>query len=127
MSIFDRMMERNADILAEKEQAQVEVVRLSAAFGEPFIVTCAPISQKQLAYVAEAAKNMQEQRIHFVLECCRVEGKKFTDKAFLDWTGCFKGEEVVKKLFRTGEISGLYNKVSELSGYGEDAIKELKN
>lgn len=127
MSIFDRMMERNADILAEKEQAQVEVVRLSAAFGEPFIVTCAPISQKQLAYVAEAAKNIQEQRIHFVLECCRVEGKKFTDKAFLDWTGCLKGEEVVKKLFRTGEISGLYNKVSELSGYGEDAIKELKN
>lgn len=127
MSIFDRMMEKNADILAEKERAQIEVARLSAAFGEPFIVTCAPISQKQLTYVAENAKNIQEQRIYFVLECCRVEGKKFSDKAFLDWTGCLKGEDVIKKLFRTGEVSGLYNKISELSGYGEDAIKELKN
>lgn len=127
MSIFDRMMEKNAEILAEKEQAQMEITRLSKAFGEPFIVSCAPISQRQIAYVAEAAKNIQEQRIYFVLECCRVEGKKFSDKVFLDWTGCIKGEEVVKKLFRAGEISGLYQKISALSGYGEDAIRELKN
>lgn len=127
MSIFDRMMERNADILAEKERAEMEVGRLSAAFGEPFIVSCAPISQKQLAYIAENAKDIQEQRVYFVLECCRVEGKKFSDKAFLDWTGCLKGEDVIRKVFRTGEISTLYNKISELSGYGDNAVKELKN
>lgn len=127
MSIFDRMMEKNAEILAEKERVQMEVTRLSAVFGEPFIVSCAPISQKQLAYIAENAKDIQEQRVYFVLECCRVEGKKFSDKAFLDWTGCLKGEDVVKKIFRTGETSALYNKISELSGYGEGAIRELKN
>lgn len=127
MSIFDRMMEKNAEILAEKERAQMEVTRLSAVFGEPFLVSCVPISQRQIAYVAEAAKNIQEQRVYFVLECCRVEGKKFSDKVFLDWTGCLKGEDVVQKIFRTGEISALYNKISELSGYGEGAVRELKN
>mgnify|MGYP003295369490 CR=1 FL=1 len=127
MSIFDKMMEKNPEILAEKEQAKMEVKRLSKAFDEPFIVTCTPISNEQLAYIAENANTLQEQRVYFVLESCRVEGKKFTDKAFLDWTGCVKGEDVVKKLFRVGELSGLYNKISELSGYGENAIAELKN
>ena len=127
MSIFDRMMERNPDILAEKEQAKMEVKRLSKAFGEPFIVSCSPISQKQLTYVAENAKNVQEQRVFFILECCRVEGKKFSDKHWLEWTGCLKGEEVIRKLFRTGEMTTLYNKISDLSGYSEDAIEELKN
>ncbi len=127
MSIFDRMMEKNPEILAEKEQVGMEVRRLSKVFGEPFIVTCRPITQKQLTYVAEAAKTVQEQRVYFVLECCRVEGRKFSDKAFLDWTGCLKGEDVVKKLFRTGEISTLYSKISELSGYGNEAVAELKN
>lgn len=127
MSIFDRMMEKNPEILAEKEQAKMEVKRLSKAFDEPFIVTCSPISQKQMTYVAENAKNLQEQRVYFILECCKVEGKKFSDKSWLDWTGCLKGEDVIRKLFRTGEISALYNKISELSGYGEDAVAELKN
>ena len=127
MSIFDRMMEKNSDILAEKEQAKMEVKRLSKAFGEPFVVSCSPISQKQLTYVAENAKTMQEQRAYFILECCRVEGKKFSDKKWLDWTGCLKGEDVIRKLFRTGEISTLYNKISDLSGYGDNAIEELKN
>ena len=127
MSIFDKMMEKNPEILAEKEQARMEVKRLTKVFGEPFIVTCTPISQKQLAFVAETAKTMNEQRVLFIQECCRVEGKKFTDKVFLDWTGCLKGEDVIRKMFRTGEISKLYEKISDLSGYGDNAIEELKN
>ena len=120
-------MEKNPEILAEKEQRKMEVKRLSETFGEPFIVTCMPITQKQLTYVAENAKTLQEQRVYFILECCRVEGKKFSDKVFLDWTGCLKGEDVIRKMFRTGEMSRLYDKISELSGYGEDAVAELKN
>lgn len=127
MSIFDKMMERDAEVLAKKEQKQLEVKRLSKIFGEPFIVTCSPISQKQMEYVAENAKTMQEQRIYFILECCKVEGKKFSDKAFLDWTNSLKGEDVVKKMFYSGEIYALYSEVSKLSGYGEDAVAELKN
>ena len=127
MSIFDKMMEKNPEILAEKEQAKMEVKRLTKVFGEPFIVTCMPISQKQLAYVAENATTLQEQRVLFIQECCRVEGKKFTDKAFLEWTGCLKGEDVIRKMLRAGEISKLYEKISDLSGYGENAIEELKN
>ena len=127
MSIFDRMMEKNPEILAEKEQASLEIKRLSKVFGEPFIVTCSPISQKQLSYVSEAAEGTQDQSLYFVLECCRVEGKKFSDKAFLDWTGCLKGVEVVRKLFRMGEINKLYHKIGDMSGYGDDAVAELKN
>lgn len=127
MSIFDKMMEKDPAVLAKKEQKKLEVKRLSELFGEPFIVTCAPISQKQMEYVAENAKTMQEQRVYFILECCKVEGRKFSDKAFLDWTGALKGEDAVRKLFYSGEIYALYSEVSKLSGYGEDAVTELKN
>ena len=105
----------------------MEVKRLSKVFGEPFIVTCMPINEKGIAYVSEMANNFEEQKIYTLLECCRVEGKHFRDKAFLEWTGALKEADVVKKLFLPGEIQKLYSKVSTLSGYGNDAITELKN
>ena len=127
MSIFDRMMETDFKKLAEKEQAKMEVKRLSELFGEPFIVTCTPINEKGIAYVSEMANNFEEQKIYTLLECCRVEGKHFRDKAFLEWTGAMTETEVVKKLFLPGETQKLYDKVSRMSGYGNNAVEELKN
>ena len=127
MSIFDKMMETDFQKLAQKEQAKMEVKRLSGVFGEPFIVTCTPISEKSIAYVSEMATSFEEQKIYTLLECCSVEGKRFRDKAFLEWTGALTETEVVKKLFLPGEVQKLYSKVSDLSGYGKDAIEELKN
>ncbi|MBQ9090723.1 MAG: hypothetical protein IJY52_00430 [Anaerotignum sp.] len=127
MSIFDKMMETDFKKLAEKEQAKMKVKRLSKVFGEPFVVLCKPISQKQLVYVAENAKTLQEEKVLFILECCSVDGKKFSDEKFLQWTGTMKGEDAIRAMFKTGEISTLYDKISALSGYGKDAIEELKN
>ena len=127
MSIFDKMMETDFQKLAQKEQAKMEVKRLSKLFDEPFIVTCTPISEKSIAYVSEMANSFEEQKTYTLQECCRVEGKRFNDKAFLEWTGAMTEAEVVKKLFLPGEVQKLYNKVSTLSGYGNDAITELKN
>ena len=127
MSIFDKMMETDFQKLAEKEQAKMEIKRLSRKLGEPFVVTCAPISEKSIAYVGEMANSFEEQKTYTILECCRVEGKRFNDKAFLEWTGAMTEAEVVKKLFLPGEIQKIYSKVSDLSGYGKDAVAELKN
>jgi len=127
MSIFTKMMETDFQKLAEKEQAKMEVKRLSKMFGEPFVVLCKPISQKQIVYVAENAKTLQDEKVLFILECCSVEGKKFNDESFLQWTGTLKGEDAIRAMFHTGEIAGLYDKISTLSGYGKDAITELKN
>lgn len=36
-------------------------------------------------------------------------------------------KELVKKLLLSGEISKLYNVISDLSGFGEDTVDEVKN
>ncbi len=34
--------------------------------------------------------------------------------------------EVVKKLFLPGEVAKLYNKIADISGFGEDAVKAVE-
>ena len=126
MSIFDKLLEVDTAKLAKKEKKQLEIKRLSAIFGEPFIVTCSAMSSEQFANVVESNKE-SEYKEGIILEGCRVEGRKFSDNAFLEKLGEQKGINVIKKLFRSGEVNKLYNTVSQLSGYGEDAVAEVKN
>lgn len=126
MSIFDKLLEVDAAKLAAKEKKQVEVARLSAHFGEPFIVTCSTMGIDQFQHVVETSKD-DDYKAGIVLEGCRVDGRKFSDEAWLKALGVQKGIDVIKKLFRAGEIQKLHNEVSLLSGYGDDAVAEVKN
>ena len=126
MSIFDKLLEVDATKLAKKEKKELEIKRLSAIFGEPFIVTVSAMTGEQFSHVMESTKD-SEYKEGIILEGCRVEGKKFSDKAFLDKFGEQKGINVVKRLFRAGEINNLYGQISYLSGYGNDAVAEVKN
>ena len=126
MSIFDKLLEVDAAKLAAKENKQVEITRLSTHFGEPFIVTCATMSIDQFQHVVETSKE-EDYKAGIVLEGCRIDGKKFSDAVWLNALGVQKGIDVVKKLFRAGEIQKLHNTVSLLSGYGDDAVAEVKN
>ena len=36
-------------------------------------------------------------------------------------------KELLQKLLLSGEITNLYNVISELSGYGPDSVAEVKN
>lgn len=128
MSIFDRLMETDAAKLQEKEKKDVEISRLSALLGEPFLLTCSTLTREQIRHIGETSG--EDDRIAAILEGCRLEGKKLSDKAFLDKFGAVSGKEVVEKLFRGGEISGIYQALGDLSGYTADAVKaveEIKN
>ena len=39
MSIFDRLLETDAEKLQEKEKTELKIKRLSDIVGEPFVVT----------------------------------------------------------------------------------------
>lgn len=126
MSIFDKLLEVDTVKLAAKEKKQMEIKRLSKVFGEPFIVTCQAMTSEQFYHVVETTKE-GDFKAAIILESCRVEGKKFTENAFLEKFGVAKGIDVVKKLFRAGEMNTLYGTTSLLSGFGEDAVAEVKN
>ena len=126
MSIFDKLLEVDAAKLAAKEKKQMEIHRLTEVFGEPFIVTCSTMTMDQFQHVVETSKD-SEYKQGIILEACRVDGKKFSDSAWLKALGVERGIDVIKKLFRAGEINKLYGTVSLLSGYGDDAVAEVKN
>lgn len=123
MSIFDKLMETDAEKLQEKEKKEVEITRLSALLGEPFILTCSTLTREQIKHVGETGG--EDERIVAILESCRLEGRKLTDKALLDKFGVVSGKEVIGKLFRSGEISSIYQTISGLSGYAANAVKTI--
>jgi len=126
MSIFDKLLETDAAKLSEKEKTKVEITRLSGVFGEPFVLTCSAMTEDQFAHVAEISKK-GETKINIILETCRLEGRKLSDPALMEKLHVHTGKDAVKKLFRAGEINSIYETVSRLSGYGVDAVREVKN
>ena len=56
MSIFDRLLETDAEKLQEKEKTELKIKRLSDIVGEPFVVTCAALTEDQMVHVSEISK-----------------------------------------------------------------------
>ncbi len=126
MSIFDRLLETDAEKLRKKETAELRIKRLSELFGEPFILTCSALTEDQFSHVAEIS-HTGDFRSNILLEGCRIEGKKLSDAALLERLGVVSGKEAIKLLFNAGEISIIYKEIHRLSGYDEDAVEEVKN
>lgn len=127
MSILDRLLETDAEKLQDREKRQYEIKRLSDLLGEKFTVNCKPMSREQVLHIGEISSQKGDFQTNTVLEACDVEGKKFSSGELLEKFGVVSGKEVVEKLFLPGEISALYDKVNEISGYGENAVEEVKN
>lgn len=127
MSIFDKLLETDVEKLQGKEKRKYEVKRLSDVIGEPFYVTCKPLSNEQVSHIGEISKKETDMRLHVVLEACSIEGKPINNKELLDKLGVLTGKEAVEKLFLPGEIYALFDFVQEISGYGRNAVEEIKN
>ena len=59
MSIFDRLLETDAEKLQEKEKTELKIKRLSDIVGEPFVVTCAALTEDQMVHVSEISKGIK--------------------------------------------------------------------
>lgn len=127
MGILERLLETDAEKLSIQEKKDYEVKRISRVIGEPFVVTCHGLTSEQVRHVGEISKNDADMRLQVVLEACTFEGKRFKEEALQKKLGAATGKEVVEKLFKPGEVFALYDIINELSGYGKNAIAEVKN
>lgn len=124
MSIIDKLLETDVKKL-ERQAKEYEIKRLSKAIGEKFIITIKPLSSEQVHHIGEISKG--NERENAVLEACRIEGKKFSDKDLLSKFGCVSGIDLINKLLLPGEINAIYLIINEISGYSVDVVKEIKN
>lgn len=125
----------------------VEITRLSEAFGAPFIVRCEALSPDKYEELQEMAVTIQGKDVDMDVSNFQkltvIEGVKatVTDKngnrtagglllKNQDLMSKFKAhtpKELCKMIFLSGEVATLYQHISALSGFSDTAVKEIKN
>lgn len=118
----------------ELPKKSIEIPRLSQAFGEKMTFTIRALNNKEF-------KNIQDLAIKFdkkdtdidtslVQSMILIEGivePSLKDKELRDRFGVATPIDLLEKLLLPGEILHLYNQISELSGFGDDSIVQIKN
>ncbi|WMI81599.1 phage tail assembly chaperone [Anaerotignum sp. MB30-C6] len=127
MGILEKLLETDVEKLKAESSAKFEVKRLSKVLGEPFIIDCKPLTNEEVKHIGEISKSNVDMKLNAIYEVCTIEGRKFNNKELLEKFKVITGKELVQKLLLPGEVFALYNFVSDMSGYGKNAIEEVKN
>ena len=132
--LIDILMETDPDKLARRSTEDIEIKRLSKLFGSPFTVTVKAVPGERYT---EIAGNMMDDngkvdysKGHDVNMMIAIEGIVSPDVKISDvqkHSGCASPKDLMDKLFNGGEISKIADAVTELSGYGKDTEKKVKN
>lgn len=115
---------------------EVEITRLSEVLGEKVVFKCEALDAEKFNEIQDNALvinekgefqniNTSELQIFTIIE--GVKEPNLKSKELLDKLGVITPKEAVKNLFLPGEISNLYNVISELSGFNKDTVQEIKN
>nr|WP_314465570.1 hypothetical protein [uncultured Clostridium sp.] len=117
---------------------QVEITRLTEVFGAPFTLTCKALSPDKFEEVQDMAVSIKGKDADIEVSLLQllvvmegvVDGSEkpmFKNKDLMAKFKAPSPKELVKKLLLSGEISQIYQTISTLSGFGENAVKEVKN
>jgi hypothetical protein len=115
---------------------KVEIKRLSELLGESVVFNCEALDAEKFNEIQEGALmisekgefeniNTSELQIFTLIE--GVKEPNLKSKELLEKFSAVTPKELVKKLLLPGEISNLYNIISDLSGFNKDNVVEIKN
>lgn len=115
-------------------EKKVKIERLSEDLGVDVIFTCRAIAPDKMEEIQENAMrvvngepdlDVTEMQIFTVIE--GVKDPNLKDKELREKFNALTPKELVNKLLLPGEISRLYRIISDLSGFGDKAVTEVKN
>lgn len=115
-------------------ETKVKIERLSEDLGVDVIFTCRAIAPDKMEEIQENAMrivngepdlDVTEMQIFTVIE--GVKDPNLKDKELREKFNALTPKELVNKLLLPGEISRLYRIISDLSGFGDKAVTEVKN
>jgi hypothetical protein len=130
-NILDLLLKEDVSKI-KKPTKKVEIKRLSKVFGQKIIFTCEGLDSNQLQYINESSENDGEQDIAQMRRLTVIEGVKDPSLKSKELCEKFKAvtpNELLKddKFLLPGEILSLYRVVSDLTGFNDDAVAEIKN
>lgn len=117
---------------------QVEITRLSEVFGKPFVLNCQALTPDKYEEVQNMAlkvsgKDMSvdvsQLQIFTVMEgVIDADGKPlFKNKELREKFKTATPLDLIRKILLSGEIVSIYTEIAKLSGFGDDAVKSVKN
>lgn len=117
---------------------KMEITRLSEVFGKPFIVTCKALSPEKYEEVQDMALKVNGKDVDLDVNLLQLfvalegivddSGKPmFKNKELLTKFKASTPKELIKKVLLSGEITNIYGEIAKLSGFGDEAVKEVKN
>lgn len=120
----------------QKPTREVEIKRLSAIAGSKVIFKCQAVDADTYSDIQQNAINlsskgdvtsinMGEMQTFMVLG--GVIEPSLKDQALLSHYCSVTPKDLVSKLLLPGEVTTLFNVINELSGFGEDAVEDIKN
>jgi hypothetical protein len=111
---------------------EVEIKRLSAIAGEPVVFKIQALTldeEQEIREIATKGDDVNEVNVRIFTVLKGVVSPDLKDSNLLKTYGATTPKELLEKniLLQSGEIAHLYNQISALSGYGEDAVTDIKN
>lgn len=139
------MSQHSLDLLLKMDKSKmqrpsrkIELNRLSELVGEPVIFTCQALTMDEFEEIQEISVSFSKKgeledfstnsvQIFTLLK--GIMDPNLTDSKLLECYGAHTPKQLIEdsKLLLPGEVTQLYNVISDLSGFGEEAVKELKN
>ena len=117
---------------------EMEITRLSEVFGAPFVITVSALSPDRYEEVQDMAVSVKGKdadieisllQLLVVMEGVMAPNGKplFKNKDLMSKFKASTPKELVRKLLLSGEIANIYGEIANLSGFGDGAVKEVKN
>ena len=116
-----------ARLLKQRGVKATEMVKLS--FGE---VEVRELDDERMDVIREVAKREDDEdkaimRLS-VAESVYVDGDLLINKEFMDEANEYNKNQLVKEIFKSGDVIKVFRVVNKLMGFGdEDEVDELKN
>lgn len=114
---------------------KVEIARLSNLFNGRAVFTCQALSPSKYNEIQESAASFSNGQIEGIdmgevqmaTVLAGIIDPNLKDKELMAHFKVPTPAELVRRLLLPGEIVTLFNVISEISGFGDDVIKEIKN
>lgn len=121
--------------VSELPKRKIEIPRLSELMGEPFIVEIRAITNKEFKGIQNLSVKIENSDNididdDLIKRLTILDGTldpNLKDKELREKFNVPTPLEMIDALFLPGEYHQIYNEISELSGFGKDAVKDVKN
>lgn len=116
----------------KKPQKEVEITRLSKETGGNVVFTIEALTADEIGEIQETTVDIKTQNVDMAKMKTLVilKGLKNPDlknKDLIAHYGVTTPAELLNKMLLPGEVEHLYNEISGLCGFRQDAVTEVKN